>query len=524
MKLDRIWALPLACALALSARADAPRFDVLEFRVEGNTVLTAQAIEAAVYAHMGEARTLADVEAARVALERAYHDGGYLTVFVDVPEQQVDGGVVRLRVVEGQVERLRVSGARFHSPGVIKAEVAELAEGQVPYFPEVQQQLAGLAAADRRVTPVLRAGRAPGKVEVELKVDDRLPLHGGVEINDRYSANTTRHRLNAHLRYDNLWQRRHSLTLSAQVAPREPDESASLSATYVAPLRGGDHLAAYAAHTRSDVTTLGDANIVGRGNLYGLRYILALPPRPGYHQTLTLGMDYKDFRERTALAAGQFDTPIAYLPFSIAYEGNARAAGRETRYAASLNFALRGLGNDDIECLPGVVMDEFACKRYQAKPNYAYLRLELRESLTWGSGWGLGTRLAAQVASGPLVPSEQFSAGGADSVRGYLESTANGDHGLLTGAELRAPSLAPRLTPALKELTPYLFLEAATLRRREPLPGEAARHDLLAAGLGVRFAGPGGLNGALDYAHPLRDAGQVREGDGRAHFRLGYQW
>src|SRR5512141_1442885 len=57
-------------------------FDVLEYRVLGNTVLPAASIERAVYPHLGPGKSLDVVEQARMALEQAYHAAGYGTVFV----------------------------------------------------------------------------------------------------------------------------------------------------------------------------------------------------------------------------------------------------------------------------------------------------------------------------------------------------------------------------------------------------------------------------------------------------------
>jgi hypothetical protein len=82
-----------------------PSFDILEFVVEGNRVLEPLAIERAVYPFLGPRRLIRDADAARAALEKAYHQAGYLTVTVDVPEQQVENGIVRLAVTEGRVER-----------------------------------------------------------------------------------------------------------------------------------------------------------------------------------------------------------------------------------------------------------------------------------------------------------------------------------------------------------------------------------------------------------------------------------
>jgi len=523
------WAAALVWTLLVAtggARADEAGFDILEYVVEGNTVLPAQRIEEAVYPFLGEKKTIQDAEAARTALEKAYHDGGYLTVFVDIPEQEVTRGVVRLRVTEGRVERLRVSGSRYYSLGRIKEKAPDLAEDSVPYFPEVQKQLAAVnKSADRRVTPVLRPGRSPGKVEVELKVEDQPPLHGNVEVNDRYSANTTRSRLNANLRYDNLWQRQHSLSLGLQTAPQDTNESKVLSATYVWPRDNGHYLAAYGVVSESDVAAVGDVNVIGNGKIAGLRYILPLRARPGYFHTLTLGVDYKDFDETVALlGADSANTPISYLPFSLGYEGTLQGERSTTQVNATLNFSVRGLADDTVECLPGVFVNEFACKRFGGRANYAYLRLDMKHTRRFDSGWSLLGRLGGQVASGPLISNEQISAGGVDSVRGYLESNSSGDEGLSYGLELRTPSLAKQASEKLSELTLYAFAEGASLRIHDPLPAQTDRFNLLSAGLGMRFRGWGGVSGGLDLAYPFRDAGQVDAGDVRLHFRLGYEW
>jgi hemolysin activation/secretion protein len=517
----------LAALLALAAHtalAQETGFDILEYVVEGNSVLPAARIEEAVYPFLGEKKDLQTAESARTALEKAYHDSGYLTVFVDIPEQEVKGGVVRLRVTEGQVERLRVSGSRYYSLGRIKEKTPDLGEGSVPYFPAVQQQLASVNRdGDRRVTPVLRPGRSPGKVEVDLKVDDRLPLHGDLELNDRYSANTTHTRLNANLRYSNLWQREHSLSLGVQTAPEDPDESTVFSATYVWPLDNGNYLAAYGVLSESNVATVGDVNVIGDGLIAGLRYIMPLRPRPGFFHTLTLGVDYKDFNESVTLqGADSNTTPISYLPFSLGYEATLQGARSQTQFNAALNFSLRGLADDNVECLPGVHVNEFACKRFLGRANYAYLRLDVKHTHRFDSKWSLLGRLGGQVASGPLISNEQFSAGGMDSVRGYIESSASGDDGLGFGLELRTPSLAARVSDRLADLSFHVFAEGARLWIQEPLAGQTARFDLASAGLGLRFKAHNGLNGGLDLAYPFKDAGQVEAGDGRMHFRLGY--
>src|SRR5208282_2539585 len=91
------------------------RFDVHEYRVLGNSVLSDRDIERTLYPMLGDNKTLTNVEAARAALEKAYHDRGYQTVFVDIPEQDVADAIVRLRVTEGKFRDVSISGARYYS-------------------------------------------------------------------------------------------------------------------------------------------------------------------------------------------------------------------------------------------------------------------------------------------------------------------------------------------------------------------------------------------------------------------------
>lgn len=508
--------LGFACCSAW-AEEEGGAFDILEYQVDGNTVLPQGKIEEAVYPYMGEGKSIATVEEARVALEKAYRDAGYPTVFVNIPEQEVNGGMVRLQVSEGDVERLRVVGAHYYSLGTIRERMPELAEGKVPHFPTVQKQLATVnRGADRQVAPVLRAGKSPGKVEVDLKVQDQSPFHGGIELNNRYSANTTHTRLNGSMRYDNLWQSDHSLGVSFQVTPENTDETKVLSATYLVPRLNGDYLALYGVLSRSDVAAVGDVSVVGNGDIFGLRYIHPMPGLENYFHSLTLGVDYKDFKETTVLqGADSFNTPIAYLPFYIGYDGTLRGPSYESQATMGLTFSLRGVGNDE---------QEFEDKRHFARGNFAALRGDFKHTQQLSASWKLLASVAGQLASGPLISSEQFAVGGADSVRGYLESNSMGDDGAYGSLELQTPPLAKYLPGDIKELYALAFADAGHARVREPLPEQTEKFDLASVGLGLRLKGLHGVSGALDYARALKTAGEIESGDSRLHFRVGYDW
>ena len=143
---------------AIAAAEPKHTFDIWELQVEGNSLLDRVLIERTVYPFVGPDKTINDVEAARLALETFYRDSGYATAVVDIPEQQVSEGIVRLKVVEGKVERVRVAGSRYFSLGRIVAGAPADAPGQAP-------QLGGASAlpprAAVRPAPLHRRGRAP---------------------------------------------------------------------------------------------------------------------------------------------------------------------------------------------------------------------------------------------------------------------------------------------------------------------------------------------------------------------------
>ncbi len=511
--------------------AMAPTFDILEFQIEGNTVLPVEAIERSVEPFLGYAKSMGQVEAARAALEKAYQGAGYLTVFVDVPEQRVEDGMVVLKVVEGRVERLTVSGARYFSQGYIRNKVSELTEGAVPNFNEVQRQLALVnRSEERRVQPVMRAGRAPGTVETELKVEDRLPLSGTVEVNNRQAADTKPLRLSATARYSNLFQRDHSVSFTAITAPQATDQSQVFSLNYTIPLDSGPSWTIYGVHSNSSVATLGDVSVLGKGNTVGLRWTSPVAGPVGEAHSVTLGVDYKDLKEETKFGADTIATPLRYLPFMALWNGSFDQGARgQTTASLQLNLAFRPLLRRDVDC-PGGSADQFACKRNQGDGGFAALRTDVRHSIPLGDTGGLlRLRLGGQVATGPVPSGEQYTIGGAESVRGYLEAEGAGDHALLGSVELRSRDLAIRVrgwwgdsaeAPYLQQLYGLAFVDIARAYTSDPAVGQAKRISLAGGGVGLRATLRKSLTGELDLAWAFKSGTTTEGGSPRVHVRL----
>lgn len=502
--------------------AEVLTFDVFEFQVDGNTVLDKARIEQSVYPYMGESKSIQDVEQARAALEKTYQDAGYLTVSVSIPQQEVNAGVVRLLVTEGKIERLQVVDSHYHTLSEIKSRAAQFAEGSVPHFPTAQKELGTLNRnQNRQVTPVLRPGKSPGTVEVDLQVKDKLPLHGNVELNDRYSPNTSQLRWNAGVKYENLFQKDHSLGLNMQVSPEDFNEVKVFSGTYVIPRLNGDYFAAYGVISDSNIAAVGDINVLGKGYIVGARYIKPLPLTEGFYHSLTFGMDYKIFKENLFLlgADTSINTPISYWTTSVGYDTNIQSAYGQTQTSLVMNLAPRLMGNNNAE---------FDRKRDGAQANFAYLRADAKHLYSLESGWAMQAKLIGQLSNQPLISTEQFTIGGVDSVRGYLESSRLGDSGILGSLELRTPPLTRyfkqhRFADYIREMYAFGFMDGGRVHVRNAA-GLESRYELYASGLGIKLKTTSGWFTYLDYAHAFNDAPDVNSGDYRLHFRVGYDW
>ncbi|MCX5592590.1 ShlB/FhaC/HecB family hemolysin secretion/activation protein [Alcaligenes endophyticus] len=500
---------------AWSAPAQAQQtVTINEYIVRGNTVLDQRLIEQAVYPHLGEGRTLDNIEQARDALQQAYQEAGYQSVYVDLPEQQVEHGIVILQVTEAKVGRLRVEGAQYNSPLAIRDAVPALAEGQVPDFEQAQSQLADLNRGSRQVMPLVREGALPGTLDVDLRVEDKMPWNGSVAFNNDYSADTTKTRAIVSLGHDNLWQLGHSASLTYFTAPERKGDASVISGSYTLPTSKHWDLQLSGYNSNSDIATIGGTNVLGKGHSYGARFTYSPDFQAPWFHSFSAGLDYKRFREELRFGGDSDQVPLTYIPLNLGYNGYRYSEGSQSSVAVDIVASPRsmfGIGSDD---------EEFDYKRYRADPSFALLKLNLSHTQSLPRDWQMYARLGGQLASGPLVSNEQFSAGGTGTVRGYLAAERSGDEGYNSSIELRTPSLSKWLGSNVNEWRFYAFADAARVRLLDPLPEQEHDFSLASIGLGTRMQVLNWLSANFDWAYPLKDGAYTERHKPRLHFSV----
>jgi hypothetical protein len=214
------------------------------------------------------------------------------------------------------------------------------------------------------------------------------------------------------------------------------------------------------------------------------------------------GLDYLD--SRTSLLDLPFvDDRISAARLGIHYDEQDSLSG-STIVDATLKRGLPILGASHA--------DDENLSRAEGKPDFTSLTSTVYRSQTINANWNALLGATGQIASAPLLSSQQFGYGGQAFGRAYDSSELVGDQGLAAMAELRYDGL--NLSGGF-HFQPFAFYDIG--RVWNLAAGLPARASGASAGLGVRLAMPRGITSSLTAAKPLtRAADTPQYGDGKA--------
>ena len=215
--------LLLAPAALAQATNAAQHFKVEKYNVAGNTVLPPEKIAGALTntpAAFGTNVTFADIRAALGDLQMAYRERGFVTVSVGLPPQKLTNATVKIKVTEGRLAAINVKGNEYYSTENVLRALPSLHTNLLLNSHVFQRELdTANANRNRQIYPVISPGLEPGTSDLTLKVKDRLPLHGRVEINNQATPGTPDSRVNFNAQYDNLWQLEHQVGVQYSFTP-----------------------------------------------------------------------------------------------------------------------------------------------------------------------------------------------------------------------------------------------------------------------------------------------------------------
>jgi len=383
---------------------------------------------------LGESITMDRLEAIRQKIIRYYKSNDFPVVGVFIPDgQDISAGNVHFIILEGRLEKIEASGARWFSNQKI-ADKIRTKPGETIQWTRMHSDLEWINTNPfYKTTLVFEPGETLGETNVQLLTEDQFPLRtfAGYENTGNIIAGPSRYLTG--FNWGNAFGLNHQLNGLFFTAP-SIDKCWGAVGGYIMPLPWRNILQVNGAYTRARPN-------IGEGlDMNGIawqalgRYWVPFYTLNLNHQ-IAVGYDFKRTNNFLNFANTLiFSHFIDVSQFVLEYEGILANSISNTSF--NLTFYLSPGGMTPYNKDPF-----FAQDRPGATSNYIYGKLRLDEILYFPRNWTWVFNGLFQQATGKLLPSEELSLGGFATVRGYEENEAIGDNGLLVKNELRTPPI-----------------------------------------------------------------------------------
>ena len=428
-------------------------------------------------------------------------------------EQNIENGVLQLWFLEGKVGKVTVKneGRKYFSDRLIRNEV-RLKPGDAVDSDQLNRDLTWANNNPfRQVDLAFKPGASLGLTDLELRVEDRFPIRPYVGYEDSGTRYTGEDRLLAGFNWGNAFGLDHQLNYQ-YATDTSFDLVKANSASYIIPLPWRHTLLFYGSYVdaKADFSSIGQTATTSDGTSWqvSMRYSVPLPQIGKYQHEVSAGFDFKRannnllFNGTNVLNASDTDVN----QFVLAYSGLVPDRYGRTSVGAELYYSPGNLTEYNNSA-------DFNLLRTDARADYFYVRgnAERITRLPYDFSWVL--RGWAQISNARLLPSEELSIGGYNTVRGYDERVVSGDNGWTINNELRTPSLAPahllHLGRVQDELQFLAFFDCGGTRVVDQISQDGANPDyvLYSFGFGLRYTLAKNLSVRFDYGFPLTDKG-----------------
>lgn len=474
---------------------------VAAIRVDGAQALPPEAFADAIEPYLGRTLSPADLRALTTAVARAARTAGYVFATASIPPQRLTGGLLRVRLDEGRIDQVRISGPKN---AALERTLAPLALGASITRGQLERRL--LLAGDLpgiRVARVRFAREGGRGILIVEATEDRAT--GRASIDDRGSKAIGPVRAGLAVDLASLVSAGDRLTVQTAFTPFQPREFGYLAARYGRLVsRDGDELSLTAGFGRSRpgsflrrYRTRGDSVDVA------LAWTRSILRRRATSLWATVDAD---IRRTMQDQLGERVREDRTTTLSGSINGYGQGAGGLLRGRATLVQGLDLFNATEKG-------DPLASRR---DGGGVFTRVELWADWTRTLADNVSIRVAAdgQYASRPLLATEELGLGGPRFGRGYDFSERAGDQGLLGSAELRYDLPTP---PAfLSQLQLYAYADGGKVSNRR---GGFGGGSLASAGGGVRAGVKNLFDVALEAGVPLTGP---RYDTGDRHPRLSF--
>jgi len=471
--------------------------EVKEIKIVGNTLFSLEELKPFVKAYEGKSVTFADLQKAASVITNEYRKQGYILAKAYIPEQKIIAGVVEIAVLEGSIGEIKVEGShKYYSSEFIKKHFNF--KNNIFNQNDIERAILVLNEYPRlKVKATLQAGKEPATTDIIITAENAMPVNLTLDYNNFGSKYVSRSRFGATFDVGNLFMEGAIFSIRG-VSGDNPDDMLFARASYSIPLNTlGTRLGAYYAIGDYELgREFAVLKMKGKIESYGIYVSHPFIRKRLQSLTAELGFDAKNITQEI-LGTEVSKDKIRSLRGGIAYESTDTTG----RSLASL-FITQGLGNN----LGGMDNNSRFASRHGADNRFTKANIDVMRIQRILPPVFLILKGTGQWALDSLVATEQFSIGGADTVRGYPLGEFSGDDGYNITGEFR---ISPLENKEIAQLA--LFIDHGWYNIKNPAVGQTKSDSLTGSGAGLRFNLPHDINIRFDVGFPI-DPSRSSEG------------
>jgi hemolysin activation/secretion protein len=469
---------------------------VERFEVTGSTVFSAEDFAKITSPFTSRPITLTELFQVRAAVTQLYLDNGYITSGAYIPPQKLQGGVVEIRIAEGGLEDIKVTGARRLNPNYVRSRLAIATSKPLNRNRLLEAlQLLQLDPLIQNLSAELSAGTRPGTNLLEVRLIEAKTFGTQLTLDNGRSPSVGSFRRQAEIREANLL----GLGDAISASYTNTDGSNTWDFSYTLPINPRNGTLSFSYGTAKSEVVQRPFNILdiqSNSHYYELSFRQPIVQRP--FGEFAVGITATSRESKASLTDG-FDGRLPFPALGADEEGRTRVTALRffqewTQRNSRQVLAFRSQFSVGLDALNATINDTSPDSRFYGwRLQAQWVRLLAPDTI-------LLLRGDMQLADRPLVPLEQFGLGGQESVRGYRQDALLADAGIFASAEVRLPIARLWGNNNLLQLTPFVDFGTAWNRADRPTPDPTT---LVSVGLGLRLQLQNRLSARLDWGIPL---------------------
>jgi len=470
--------------------------------VTGVTLIEYDNIRSIVSLYEGRKLSLSDFREIADYITDEYRSLGYVTSMAYLPPQKIDKDRLEIRVIEGTVGEVTLSGNEYFKTERLLSYL-DLHRGDYLNYDLMRRNVNRINEhPDRTAKVVLSRGKEYGETDVDVQVEDQLPIHVTLGYNNYNSRYLERNKFSAEIRSNNLLGMDDIAALELQTG-EDTDLYILGSARYLFPVSNRLKLGANYSRIEQELgRDLKSLQIEGEGNVASVFFTYNLVNNENVILNLNGGFDYKDM-ENKILGIQTSEDNVRIIKAGVDLDIEDAFNGR-TIITSEFDFGIEEIlgGMDEVD--PNASRTGAGGRFVRNATNAARI-----QSMPWETSLMLKGGL--QLTNYDLVASEQFQVGGATTVRGYPRAEYVGDVGFNGIVEYYIPPFGLPKTLKVPASQSYFydairlvgFFDYGYVEYTSIQVGETKDEDIYSAGAGIRFNIPERLSVSFDYGFQL---------------------